>query len=126
MFTVLAAKRAKRVIAVEAQGRLVSLLRSNLQANNCSDNVDVVFGIIGGNRGVLADRASLRGSPEFFPTAMRSTGGENAASFGARPFVDRPRPRQRQDVNREFGSRQVRGEQSELLFGPRSVESGND
>jgi FkbM family methyltransferase len=65
VFAVWAAKMAGRVVAVEAQGRLVELLRQNAQLNSCSDKLEVVFGFVGGRRGLLADRARAASNADY-------------------------------------------------------------
>lgn len=59
VFTVLAAKLARRVVAVEAQIGFIEELCENLRRNGCLENVAVEHGLIGGSRGVLSDEARL-------------------------------------------------------------------
>jgi FkbM family methyltransferase len=65
VFTVLAALRARRVIAVEAQSGFIEEIKQNLEMNGCADGVSVVFGIVGHNKGVLSDPARLRSASHF-------------------------------------------------------------
>jgi FkbM family methyltransferase len=65
VFTVLAAKLARRVVAVEAQVGFVEELRENLRQNGCLDKVAIEHGLIGGSRGMLSDEAELRSASHY-------------------------------------------------------------
>lgn len=55
VFTVLAAKKTKKVIAVEANEEHVINLEKNLKDNNCLKKVKVIYGIIGLKSGLLSN-----------------------------------------------------------------------
>ena len=60
VFTTLAARCGKKVIAVEAQSEFLPLIRQNLLRNNCLDKASVEFGLIGSTTGKLSDPAERR------------------------------------------------------------------
>jgi FkbM family methyltransferase len=66
VFTVLAAKMARRVVAVEAQLGFIDELRENLRVNGCLEKVAAVHGLIGGSRGVLSDEARLVSASHYW------------------------------------------------------------
>ncbi|HET7215968.1 MAG TPA: FkbM family methyltransferase [Terriglobia bacterium] len=55
VFTTLAARRGKKVIAVEAQSEFLPLIRQNLLRNHCLDKASVELGLIGSTTGKLSD-----------------------------------------------------------------------
>ena len=59
LFSVLAAKRGARVIAVEAQQGYGAHIKKNATLNNCSDNIELELVMIGAG-GVLSDSVTLR------------------------------------------------------------------
>lgn len=65
LFTVLAALRSKRVIAVEAQSGFHAEARRILELNRCEDKVAFEFGLIGPRAGVFADPTQLVSSSHF-------------------------------------------------------------
>ncbi|HZF53139.1 MAG TPA: FkbM family methyltransferase [Polyangiaceae bacterium] len=65
VFTTLAAKLARQVVAVEAQIGFVEELRENLRENGCLEKVSIEHGLIGGSRGMLSDEAELRSASHY-------------------------------------------------------------
>jgi FkbM family methyltransferase len=65
VFTTLAARLGKKVIAVEAQSGFIDCIYSNLRENNCSDKAFVEFGIIGANAGLFSDQKRLEESSHY-------------------------------------------------------------
>ena len=65
VFTVLAAKIAACVVAVEAQVGFIEELRKNLRENGGLDKVAIEHGLIGGSRGMLSDEAELRSASHY-------------------------------------------------------------
>lgn len=59
VFSILAAKFADRVIAVEANHRHIINLRHNAEINNCMNNIEIIWGVIGYNSGMLSDKDAL-------------------------------------------------------------------
>jgi len=55
VFTTLAARCGKKVIAVEAQSEFLPLIRQNLLRNHCLDKASVELGLIGSTTGILSD-----------------------------------------------------------------------
>ncbi len=60
-FTILAAKLAERVIAVEAVSSSLDKIRENARENNVLDKIEIVWGIVGSRSGMFAN-ASIRKS----------------------------------------------------------------
>lgn len=60
VFTTFAARRGKRVIAVEAQSGFIPFISENLQRNNCLNKAAVEFGLIGSKSGKLSDPAERK------------------------------------------------------------------
>jgi len=59
LFALLAAKLdAAQVLAVEAQGAMVPLIRSLLEKNGCADRVAIEWCLVGERTGALSDRAA--------------------------------------------------------------------
>lgn len=65
VFTTLAARLARRVIAVEAQSEFVDCIRTNLRRNSCEEKAAVVFGLIGSGAGLLSDRETLESASHY-------------------------------------------------------------
>ncbi|MFW6130260.1 MAG: FkbM family methyltransferase, partial [Atribacterota bacterium] len=59
IFTMLACKIAKKVIAVEAQSEFIPIIKSNISKLNCANEVDVEFGILGNDKGSFSDNKKL-------------------------------------------------------------------
>ena len=60
VFTTLAARCGKKVIAVEAQSEFLPLIRQNLLRNNCLGKASVEFGLMGSTTGKLSDPAERK------------------------------------------------------------------
>jgi FkbM family methyltransferase len=65
VFTTLAARISKKVVAVEAQSGFIDYISYNLKQNNCSHKATLEFGIIGGSTGVLSDKKRLESASHF-------------------------------------------------------------
>jgi FkbM family methyltransferase len=65
VFTALAAKLARRVVAVEAQVGFAEELRENLRRNGGLEKTAIEHGLIGGSRGMLSDEAELRAASHY-------------------------------------------------------------
>jgi FkbM family methyltransferase len=65
VFTTLAARLSKKVIAVEAQSRFLDYISYNLQQNNCSDKASLEFGIVGGSTGLFSNEKRLESGSHF-------------------------------------------------------------
>jgi FkbM family methyltransferase len=65
VFTTLAATRAARVIAVDAQMGLLRTLERNVAATGVRDRVTVIHGLVGATTGVLSDPEARHRSPDF-------------------------------------------------------------
>jgi FkbM family methyltransferase len=59
VFTVLAGRIARKVIAIEAQSGFCKAIQDNAKRNDCSGAVVVEFGILGSSTGIFADNTSL-------------------------------------------------------------------
>ncbi|MCL2448478.1 MAG: FkbM family methyltransferase [Polyangiaceae bacterium] len=74
VFTVLAARLARRVIAFEAQSGFCDEIRSNAKLNGCEANVSVEFGIVGESSGFFASPSGLESASHFrgvWPPALK-------------------------------------------------------
>ena len=60
VFSILAAKFASRVIAVEAQKDSISELKRNAELNNCLDRINVILVVVGPRSGVVKDNPQFR------------------------------------------------------------------
>lgn len=60
VFTTLAARCGKKVIAVEAQSEFLPLIRQNLLRNDCLSKTSVELGLIGSTTGKLSDPAERK------------------------------------------------------------------
>lgn len=60
IFTVLAAKICKQVYAVEARQDSFRELTENIKRNNCADNTEAVWGMVGADSGVFSKEKELR------------------------------------------------------------------
>jgi FkbM family methyltransferase len=65
LFTVLAAKLAAKVIAVEAQSRYLSEMHSNARANNCDHKISAAIALVGGGTGIFSDPTQLLNASHF-------------------------------------------------------------
>jgi FkbM family methyltransferase len=65
LFTVLAARRCGRVVAVEAQSRFLEEIERNARLNACADRVTLVFGLLGAGSGLFGDPANLRAASHY-------------------------------------------------------------
>ena len=65
LFTILAACRGARVLAVEAQSRFVDEIQRHAQLNGCADRVSVEVALLGAGTGFFADPARLRGGSHY-------------------------------------------------------------
>jgi FkbM family methyltransferase len=65
LFTTLAGRLARRVIAVEAQSAFIDEIYDNVRANGCAGKVEVEFGIVGGRTGRLSDRRRLEEASHY-------------------------------------------------------------
>ncbi len=63
IFTVLAAKHARKVLSIEAQYEFIRKMEANLKNNKCFEKVCSELGLIGAKSGVFADDTKLRSSP---------------------------------------------------------------
>ena len=59
MFTLLAALKGRKVVAVEAQAGYLPQIKRYAAANGCAEKVAVEWGLVGGGTGVFADPAEL-------------------------------------------------------------------
>jgi FkbM family methyltransferase len=81
LFTVLAAKLASRVVAVEAQSGYVAKLRENLARHGCSDQVAVEFAAVGAGAGLFGT-GRLRREAHYSDEPRISTMDELVARHG--------------------------------------------
>jgi len=65
LFSLLAARKAARVVAVEAQSRFEPELRRLMEQNGVAQKVSFEFGLIGGDAGTFADPAALLAASHF-------------------------------------------------------------
>jgi len=65
LFTVLAARIAAKVVAVEAQSRFLEAIRRHLALNPGTAEVALVLGLVGAESGVFADPGALRSSTHY-------------------------------------------------------------
>ena len=59
LFTILAARFGARVVAVEANPACLDLIRKNVRANGCDDDVEVELALVGGSSGVFGGEGRL-------------------------------------------------------------------
>jgi FkbM family methyltransferase len=71
VFTVLPAKAAKQVVAIDAQSMFLEELKKNMIANNCLSNVSTLLSFVGSKSGVFADKEILKQSPFYDKTPLR-------------------------------------------------------
>lgn len=65
VFTVLAARLVRRVVAVEAQSGFLSEMEANLSRNGGRAEVKAFLGLVGGRRGTLSDLGRLQSASHF-------------------------------------------------------------
>lgn len=65
IFTVLSAKIAKHVVAVDAQSKFLDDLKKNLFYNNCLDKVAIQLALVGSKRGVFSEESQLKKSSHY-------------------------------------------------------------
>jgi FkbM family methyltransferase len=65
IFTVLSAKIAKHVIALDAQSKFLDELKGNLAQNNCLNKVKVQLALVGSKTGALAEESQLRTASHY-------------------------------------------------------------
>ena len=69
LFSLLAAKLGAKVTAVEMQSGFLPLIEANLRANGVSDQVEIVWGIIGAGSGIVTDHGVLDTASHYLETA---------------------------------------------------------
>lgn len=65
IFSLLACKIAKKVIAVEAQSEFIPIIKKNISRSNCPNNINIEFGIIGKDKGVFSDDTKLQSASHY-------------------------------------------------------------
>ena len=65
VFTILAARLASKVVAVEAQSKFTSEILVNLKNNNCSADTNVEFGLVGPRSGLFSEFQHLKAASHF-------------------------------------------------------------
>lgn len=65
IFSVLSAKFAKQVIAVDAQSRFLTDLKANLAQNDCLEKVTFQLALIGSKSGVFSDPKKLKSASHY-------------------------------------------------------------
>jgi len=65
LFTVMAARRCGRVVAVEAQSRFLEEIERNTRLNACADRVTLVCGLLGAGSGLFSDPGNLRAASHY-------------------------------------------------------------
>jgi len=71
VFTLLAAKTANHVIAVDALSQFLPELENNLRFNDCLDKVSIQLALVGSSRGVFAEKKQLQNSPYYSEAPSR-------------------------------------------------------
>jgi len=72
-FTVMAAAKGKKVIAVEAQIGFIQKMSAILQANKLSDNVVIFQALVGSEEGLFSDRGNIEQASDFGGVMPEST-----------------------------------------------------
>jgi FkbM family methyltransferase len=65
IFTVLSAKIARQVIALDAQSKFLDDLKGNLSQNNCLDKVKIQLALVGSRTGAFAEESLLRTASHY-------------------------------------------------------------
>lgn len=65
IFTILSAKIAKRVVAVDAQSKFLDELKENLSHNNCLDKVTIQLALVGSKSGIFAEERLLKTTSHY-------------------------------------------------------------
>lgn len=81
VFTLIAAKTANHVTAVDALSQFLAELENNLRINNCLDKVSIQLALVGSSTGVFSEEKQLQTSPYYGEAPCRLSMNQICRSY---------------------------------------------